>query len=83
MLLRGLGDSDKEKQINQLLQEPLITLIQSGEAENFKNFGIGVFEDIKIFLAYKTEKWLSVVYSIKADEPSIKTGKVWRKSVSL
>lgn len=36
---------------------------------------IGVFEDIKIFLAYKTEKWLSVVYSIKADEPSIKTGK--------
>ncbi|MDE6747577.1 MAG: hypothetical protein K2K21_00730 [Lachnospiraceae bacterium] len=34
-----------------------------------------MFEDIKIFLAYKTEKWLSVVYSIKADEPSIKTGK--------
>lgn len=73
--VRGLEDSDKEKQINQLLQEPLITLIQSGEAENFKDFGIGVFEDIKIFLAYKTEKWLSVVYSIKADEPSIKTGK--------
>ena len=34
-----------------------------------------MFEDIKIFLAYKTKKWLSVVYSIKADEPSIKTGK--------
>lgn len=73
--VRGLEDSDREKQINQLLQEPLITLIQSGEAENYKNFGIEVFEDIKIFLAYKTEKWLSVVYSIKADEPSIKTGK--------
>ena len=73
--VRGLKDSDREKQINQLLQEPLITLIQSGKAENYNNFGIGVFEDIKIFLAYKTEKWLSVVYSIKADEPSTKTGK--------
>ncbi|MCM1251967.1 MAG: hypothetical protein NC321_04035 [Clostridium sp.] len=73
--VRGLEDSDKEKQINQLLQEPLISLIQSEGMEDYDKFGDGVFEDIKIYVAYKTEEWLSVVYSIKAETPSKQTGK--------
>ena len=73
--VRGLENSDKEKQINQLLQEPLISLMQSEGTEDYDKFWDGVFEDIKIYVAYKTEKWLSVVYSIRAERPSKQTGK--------
>ena len=60
----GLEDKEKQERINGILQEPLRTLImnEGWEDEGEKQ---ALFDKTKIYIAYKSEEWLSVVYSIK------------------
>lgn len=60
----GLEDEGKQRRINGILQEPIRTCIMNGgwEDESMKQ---ALFDKVKIYIAYKSEKWLSIVYSIQ------------------
>ena len=69
--IEGLENQKRQEQINQLLKAPLSDLILwDGWEEKDEELKVHRFGDAKIYIAYKTEKWLSVVYSIKMEEAS-------------
>lgn len=69
--IRGMQDMEKQERINQLLREPIRTFLsyENWEDEEKKR----IFNDVKIFVAYKSDRWLSVVYSLRtAINPDIR-----------
>ncbi len=69
--IEGMEDQEQQDRINQLLQAPLSDLILcDGWEETEEKLKEHLFESVKIYVSYKTEKWLSVVYSIQIEEAS-------------
>lgn len=66
--IEGLEDQEKQEQINQLLQVPLSDLITYDKSE--EEYKAHFYGSAKIYIAYKSEEWLSVVYSIQMEEAS-------------
>ena len=64
MEVEGLEDEERQKQINLALQEPLRALIEDGVWEDRENQQ-KIFDSTKIYIAYQTKQWLSVVYSMQ------------------
>ena len=64
--VEGMEDGEKQERINQILQEPFQTLASRAEWED-EDAREWNFQDVKIYVAYKSEKWLSVVYSVLVD----------------
>ena len=62
--VEGLEDEERQKQINLALQEPLRALIEDGVWEDRENQQ-KIFDSTKIYIAYQTKQWLSVVYSMQ------------------
>ncbi len=62
--IEGLADKKKQEQINLALQVPLKVLIEDGVWEDKENQQ-RIFDSTKIYIAYQTEQWLSVVYSLQ------------------
>ena len=64
----GLADQEKQKRINGILQEPIKTCIMNeGWKSDIEKQQL--FDNVKIYIAYQSEEWLSVVYSVKAGFP--------------
>ena len=64
--IEGMEDSEKQEHINELLLEPLCTLILCpGWKEEDMEERNRVFPGVKTYIAYKSEKWLSIVYGIR------------------
>ncbi len=64
----GMSDGEKQERINSILQEPIRTCIMNegwdSDSEKQK-----LFDKVKIYIAYQSEEWLSVVYSVTVDLP--------------
>lgn len=64
----GLSDGEKQNKINEILQEPIRTCIMNeGWKSDFEKQQL--FDNVKIYIAYQSEEWLSVVYSVKTGSP--------------
>ncbi len=63
----GMEDEEKQGRINRILQEPLRTFImnEGWEDESEKQ---SLFDKVKIYIAYKSEELLSIVYSIQVKD---------------
>ena len=63
----GLEDEEKQRSINEILQEPIrICIMNEGWKDESKKQML--FDKVKIFIAYKSENWLSIVYSIQVSD---------------
>ena len=62
----GMSDEEKQNKINGILQEPIRTCIMN-EGWKTDSEKQELFENVKIYIAYQSEEWLSVIYSIKVD----------------
>lgn len=64
----GLADKAKQERINKILQEPIRTCIMN---EGWRNDSERqeLFDNVKIYIAYQSEEWLSVVYSVRTWTP--------------
>ena len=64
----GMSDGEKQERINSILQEPIRTCIMNegwdSDSEKQK-----LFDKVKIYIAYQSEEWLSVVYSVTVCRP--------------
>ncbi len=59
----GLADQEKQKRINGILQEPIKTCIMNeGWKSDIEKQQL--LNNVKIYIAYQSEEWLSVVYSV-------------------
>ena len=63
-----MSDEEKQNKINGILQEPIRTCIMN-EGWKTDSEKQELFENVKIYIAYQSEEWLSVVYSVKAGFP--------------
>ena len=70
--VEGIADKKKQEEINMALQEPMRSFIKNGIWENSEEEQ-KLMNNIRIYAAYQTEQWLSVVYSIEVtDYPDFK-----------
>ncbi len=72
--ISGLEDMEKEKQINQILEEPLQVLITNKGWDGSEKQREELFSNLQIYIAYKSEQWLSVVYSFRVAKDWSKFG---------
>lgn len=57
--VQGMKNTEIQSRVNEVLEEPMIALIENDD--NAAEY-IG---DVKIYIAYKTPKWLSIVYTFE------------------
>lgn len=63
--VRGMSDEMKQKQINKLLREPMLTLAEDNQwTEEKEDERKEILEGALIYIPYKTEEWLSILYII-------------------
>lgn len=65
--VEGMANKKKQEQINMELQEPLKAFIKNGVWEDLEDEQ-KLMNSIQIYIAYQTEQWLSIVYSIKVTD---------------
>ena len=65
--VQGMKNAEIQSRVNEALKEPMLALIEND------NNAAEYIGDVKIFIAYKTPKWLSIVYSFEISTPS----KMW------
>lgn len=67
--VKGMKDEKKQYKVNQALREPLAAVTEAGSAQ--KEFLREKLQGINIYIAYKSEQWLSVEYSFRIQEPYV------------
>ena len=73
--VEGMADAEVQERVNLILTEPWAAFGEVAEWNENALSGLKEdFENSKIFIACKTEQWLSVVYSIEVDYPSKQFG---------
>ena len=65
----GLEDDIVQERINGHLQEGMKACIENKGWEDYRERRQSLFDKTKIFISYKSDRWLSVVYSIQMDRP--------------
>lgn len=69
--VKKLENKERQEQINQLLQAPLVDLILDDRwDESDRELKEWRFGSVKTYIACKTDKWLSVVYSVQIENAS-------------
>ncbi len=81
--IRGVGDEVREYKINEQLSAPLQNLLEAVPDEQRDRCGMKFSEEMSLYVAYQTEEYLSVVYSVQYGDFSKTSGGIAHIGITI